>query len=86
MVYVDLAGPNVTVVSETITLAKLASDGSYPLQGTASDDSQVDTVEVRLDGGDWQRAALNGGNWSFTLAPISLANPDGGTLAIDAGH
>ena len=79
----DLAGPAVTVIAETITVAKLDSDGSYLLRGTATDDSQVAKVEVRLDGGPWQAALLDGGNWSFALAPLAQANPDGGILAIE---
>ncbi|MCB0111831.1 MAG: hypothetical protein KDE53_38165, partial [Caldilineaceae bacterium] len=57
--------------------------GSYLLQGTVSDDSTVDKVEVQLDGGGWQQAQLSGTNWSLAIAPQSLANPDGGNLAID---
>ncbi|MEZ4767997.1 MAG: Ig-like domain-containing protein [Caldilineales bacterium] len=84
VVYVDLAGPSVSIAAGDITLADLESDGTYLLQGTATDDSQVDTVEVRLDGGPWQEAQLDGTNWSFTLAPLAQASPDGGSLAIDA--
>ncbi len=83
-IYVDLADPSVTISAETITLAQLAADGSYLLQGTTGDDSQIDRVEVRLDGGAWQFAQPNGNSWSFVLSPGSAANIDGGTLAIDA--
>ncbi|MFN8333456.1 MAG: Ig-like domain-containing protein [Saprospiraceae bacterium] len=83
-IYVDLANPSVTITAETISLAKLASDGSYLLKGTTSDDSQIESVEVRLDGGNWQLALLNGNTWSFALSPASAANIDGGTLAIEA--
>jgi hypothetical protein len=84
LVFVDLAGPAVTIVAETITVAKLENDGSYLLRGTASDDSQVARVEVWLDGGPWQETTLDGGDWSLTLAPLAQANPDGGTLTIEA--
>ena len=83
-IYVDLADPSVSIAAETITMAKLRSDGAYVLIGTAADDSQVDKVEVRLDGGPWQEAVLDGSAWSLALAPLAQANPDGGTLAIEA--
>ncbi len=82
--YVDLADPSVSIAAETITMAKLRSDGAYVLNGTAADDSQVDKVEVRLDGGPWQEAVLDGSAWSLALAPLAQANPDGGMLAIEA--
>ncbi len=119
-VYVDLADPTVSLAAETITMAQLRSDGAYVLKGTAADDSQVDKVEVRVDGGPWQEAVLDGSTavrqahrtgperstavrqahragpelveglaevgsaWSFALAPLAQANPDGGMLTIEA--
>ena len=83
-IYVDLADPSVSIAAETITMAKLRSDGAYVLNGTAADDSQVDKVEVRLDGGAWQEAVLDGSSWSLALAPLAQANPDGGMLTIEA--
>jgi hypothetical protein len=83
VVYVDLAGPAVTVISETITVAQLAGDGSYLVRGAATDDSQVAQVEIRLDGGPWQAALLDGGAWTYSMAPQAQANPDGGFLAIE---
>jgi hypothetical protein len=83
VVYVDLAAPAVTLMAETITLAQLAADGAYALHGTATDDSEVVKVEVRLDGGDWQKAVLAGDNWQLDIAPGAAANPDGGTLAVE---
>jgi hypothetical protein len=82
-VYVDLAGPAASIISETITLVTLESDGSYRIEGTAGDDSQVDKVEVRLDGGPWQAALLSGSAWSLALEPLLQANPDGGVLLIE---
>ncbi len=85
--YVDLANPAVSITAETITVARLNGDGAYLLRGVASDDSQVAKVEVRLDGGPWQEAALDSpaaGGWTFPVAPLALANPDGGSLAIEA--
>jgi len=85
VVFVDLAGPAVTVVSETITAAALTADGSYLLRGTASDDSRVAAVEVSLNDGVTTTAGLaqlDGGGWSLAIAPQALANPDGGMLAV----
>ena len=84
VVYVDLADPTVTITAATISLAALASDGSYLLQGTSSDDSQIAKVEVRLDGGAWQEALIDGNRWTLTIAPAAAANPDGGNLLIEA--
>ena len=83
LLYVDLADPSVTLAAETITTAKLDSSGAYLLQGTASDDSEIDKVDVRLGGGPWHEAVLNGSAWAFTVAPLAQTNPDGGTLAIE---
>ncbi|NUM43532.1 MAG: hypothetical protein HUU38_02415 [Anaerolineales bacterium] len=80
VVYVDTADPSVSVVTEAITLATLREDGVYGLHGTVSDDSAVADVEVQINGGAWQQAALDGGNWLFEIAPLAEANPDGGTL------
>jgi len=82
--YVDLAAPTVTVITETVTLARLTSDGAYGLHGTALDDSQVVSVAVSLDGGAWQTAVISNSQWTVTLAPLSLPNPDGGTLNVAA--
>ena len=57
---------------------------AIPCRGTATDDSQVDKVEVRLDGGPWQQTVLTGTNWSLAMAPLALANPDGGSLSVEA--
>lgn len=84
LVYVDLAGPTVDITTETISLGDLEADGSYLLEGIATDDSAVGKVEVRIDGGPWSEAVLIGGAWSFAIAPLAQANPDGGILAIEA--
>jgi uncharacterized repeat protein (TIGR02543 family) len=82
--YVDLANPMVTVVTETVTMAQLAGDGAYRLHGATLDDSQVVSVAVSLDGGAWQTAVISNSQWSLAIAPLSLANPDGGTLNVAA--
>ncbi len=48
------------------------------------DDSQIDKVEVSLDGGLWQQTVLTGTNWSVAIAPLALTNPDGGSLSVEA--
>ncbi len=83
-VFIDLANPTVSLVAETITLAQLQGDQTYLLHGTATDDSQIDRVEVRIAGGAWQPAALRDGDvWELNVAPQSLANPNGGTILIE---
>ena len=84
VVYVDLANPTVSIITETVTLTTLDSAGLYQLHGTTTDDSQIAKVEVRLDGGAWQTAQINGNNWSLDIAPTALANHDGGAVAIEA--
>jgi hypothetical protein len=81
--YVDTAVPTLTLINEDITPATLRSDGTYPLRGTANDDSRVRLVEVQIDGGAWQEAALSGTDWLFALAPLAQANPNGGTLSVN---
>ena len=83
LVYVDTANPTASVVTEAITLAMLRDDGVYGLHGTAADDSAVASVEVQIDGGAWQEAALNGGDWLLELVPLAQADPDGGTLVVN---
>lgn len=83
-IYVDLAAPALTITSEPVTLARLADDGTYGLQGTAIDDSQVVSVVVSLEGGAWQSAVISDSNWSLAVAPLGVANPDGGTLNVAA--
>jgi hypothetical protein len=82
VIYVDLANPAVTVTTEPITLTRLSADGSYILRGTATDDSAVERVDVSLDGGAWQKAVLDGNNWSFSFGPLGVTNPNGGTVNI----
>ena len=83
-IYVDLAAPALTITSEPVTLARLADDGTYGLHGTAIDDSQVVSVVVSLASGGWQPAVISDSNWSLAVAPLALANPDGGTLNVAA--
>ena len=75
VVYVDLAGPSVAIAAESITQAKLAKDGSYPLQGTASDDSEVARVEVRLNGGPWQRRGARRRRLALQPGPAGPGEP-----------
>lgn len=79
----DFADPSVNIVAETITMAKLRSDGAYVLNGTAADDSQVDKVEVRLDGGVWQGGARR---QRLVVGPGASGpgQPGRGMLAIEA--
>ena len=42
------------------------------------------SVEVSLDSGAWQTAVVSDSQWSLALAPLALANPDGGTLNVAA--
>lgn len=80
--YVDTAAPSVSMVSETITQANLQANELYTLNGTAADDSRIGLVEVQINGGAWQEAALEGEEWFYKLAPLGQTNPNGGTLAI----
>lgn len=82
--YVDLADPALTIITETVTLARLDTDGTYRLHGTALDDSQVISLEVSLDGGAWQTAVISASDWALPIAPLALTNPDGGTLTVAA--
>lgn len=82
--YVDLAAPALTIITETVTLARLNAENGYRLQGAALDDSQVVSVEVSLEGGAWQTAVVSNSQWSLALAPLALTNPDGGTLNVAA--
>ncbi|MBI1293418.1 hypothetical protein GC175_00485 [bacterium] len=82
VIYIDLANPSVTVMTEPITLTRLSADGSYILRGTATDDSAVERVDVSLDGGPWQKAVLDGNNWLLSFGPLGLTNPNGGTVNI----
>ncbi len=82
--YVDLAAPDLTIITETVTLARLTAENGYRLHGAALDDSEVASVEVSLDSGAWQTAVVSDSQWSLALAPLALANPDGGTLNVAA--
>lgn len=83
VIYVDTTNPTVNLATEAITLATLRNDGVYGLHGTATDDSAVASVEVQINGGAWQQAALEDGNWLLEIAPLAQANPDGGTLTVN---
>ncbi|MCB8968983.1 MAG: hypothetical protein H6660_19060, partial [Ardenticatenaceae bacterium] len=83
IVYVDTANPTVNVATEAITLATLRDDGVYGLHGTANDDSAIANVAVQIDGGTWQTAALNDGEWLLEIAPLAQVDPDGGILAVN---
>ena len=40
---------------------------------------------MKLDSGDWQQATLDGsGGWTLSIAPLAQADPNGGTLAMEA--
>ena len=39
---------------------------------------------MRIDGGPWSEALRAGNTWSFAIAPLAQANPDGGVLAVEA--
>ena len=83
VVFVDLANPSISIISETITTTKL-SNGAYTLRGSTSDDSRVALVEVSLNGGAWQPAVLSGNAWTFDFSPQTLANPNGSNLSVNA--
>ncbi|MCB8990047.1 MAG: hypothetical protein H6665_05455 [Ardenticatenaceae bacterium] len=83
LVYVDTANPTVSVATEAITLAALRDDGVYGLHGTAADDSAVASVEAQINGGAWQKAALENGDWLLEIAPLAQVDPDGGILVVN---
>lgn len=60
----DATPPVVTVVSP---VNDQIVGRQYQITGTVSDATGVAGVYVRLDGGDWTAAAVNGGNWSATM-------------------
>ncbi|MCB0081652.1 MAG: hypothetical protein KDE47_12005, partial [Caldilineaceae bacterium] len=65
-IYVDLTPPQVTIAPTVLTPAQRVSRYTLKLTGQASDQVQVQRVDVRIADGAWQRAGLNGaGTWQL---------------------
>ncbi|MCK5291469.1 MAG: hypothetical protein KAR39_05595 [Thermoplasmata archaeon] len=60
--------PSVTITNPTSAPSLFLSDGSVLVEGSASDpdgDGQIESVEIKIDGGGWQ-SATGTAAWNFT--------------------
>ena len=80
-IYVDLAPPTDSIEPVPLTMDDEIGIDSVRITGGASDAVQLHHVDVRIDGGAWQRAGLDSnGRWQLPWHPPGTA--DGQTYEI----
>lgn len=60
------AAAETDTTAPTLYVNVVADNGTVKVFGTATDESGVDRVEVRFDGGSWKTANLSGNNFTIT--------------------
>jgi hypothetical protein len=69
--FTDTAKPTVTITLPTANLRITNTNPVYTVKGTATDNSAVATVKVRLNSGDWTNAATTNA-WKSWSVPVTL--------------
>lgn len=64
-IYIDTLPPVVTIDTTVITTTHRISQGRVRLAGQATDFNKVSSVDIQIDGGEWQPAAIFGSQWQY---------------------
>ena len=81
---VDTQDPSITIATTVLTTAHRLSFGRVPLTGTVTDTVGLDTVEVRVDSGDWGEAAFDLDEETWRYLWYLGEEPDGDTYSVSA--
>ncbi|MDX1416421.1 MAG: LamG-like jellyroll fold domain-containing protein, partial [Candidatus Promineifilaceae bacterium] len=65
IIYVDLEPPTVTIDSTLLTSEHALGENIVDLSGTVHDNLPLVTVQVSIDGGAWDRAGVEDGQWRY---------------------
>jgi hypothetical protein len=74
----------ISIISSPINGASVPVNQALTIEGTASDNAEVATIELSLDGGTtWQVVSEAGTTWQFTWTPTSQGNVTIKVRAVD---